>query len=628
MNDTPCAEYRADRRRALWAGLAAAVTLGLALSTLQTHANGSTSPYATDVGEIQNALPRWGTLHFTGYPLYSVTGSLIVTLLRLAGIAPAAGASLVSALWGAAAVGLLVVLAIELGATGPVALGGGLVAAASLSAWIDASLAEVHTMTMALTVAALLLALRYRRRGGRDDLLWLVLAFTQGVAHQRAVAFLAPALVLLIAPRWQHMLGNLGAIIGVALLAPLTYLYLPIRYWQGAEWTFGQPGTWRGFWEMIADTKAERILAAPTTLAEWWDRLRIIVRLVGADLPLPLMGVGLTGLWTLPRRQRVVSAGLLLAWLPYLALCVVIWEGDVSDALLAVKLPLPFLAGVGLSLAVEWAAARRRALRPIGAALLAVAVVAIVLSHRPRVLAITRDRGALAIVDAVAAVEPPDDDPVTLLALWGHEYWALCYAQAYEGRLPHLRLVDHNADVAAIAAEGHRLWTPAATFYWLAPDWWQERLAADVHLSSVGPGIVEIATSPATTHESAVAARGMDLGNGVHIASARIDKRGDHAVMTVYWKAQRRPARDYSVAVHLLAAPEPDGPEDIIAQADQSHPVSGWYPTSRWEPGEVVRDDYVLSVPEGAAPVGVRVGMYYQDDEGGFVNSPWLFVPW
>ena len=27
--------------------------------TLQTNINGSTHPYVTDVGELQNALPRW-----------------------------------------------------------------------------------------------------------------------------------------------------------------------------------------------------------------------------------------------------------------------------------------------------------------------------------------------------------------------------------------------------------------------------------------------------------------------------------------------------------------------------------------------------------------------------------------
>ena len=55
-----------DRRT--WPAVAMAVALLLYLSTFQTVVNGSVSPYTTDVGEIQNALPRWGTIHWTGYP--------------------------------------------------------------------------------------------------------------------------------------------------------------------------------------------------------------------------------------------------------------------------------------------------------------------------------------------------------------------------------------------------------------------------------------------------------------------------------------------------------------------------------------------------------------------------------
>ena len=596
MHDITRAAPPSLGRGALWPGLAAAMALALAMLTLQVQVNGSTSPYATDVGEIQNALPRWGTLHFIGYPLYSMTGSLLVTLLRLVGVAPAAA-------------------------------GGALVAAVSLSAWIDASIAEVHTMTMALTVASLLMALRYRRSGARADLLWLTFAFTQGVAHQRAVAFLVPAIALLAAPRWRQAIGAAGHVVAVALLAPLTYLYLPMRYWQGADWTFGQPGTWHGFWTMVADTKAERILAAPATFGEWWARGLTIVRLVGDDLPLPLMALGLAGLWALPRRRRGESAALTLAWLPYLALCVVIWEGDVSDALLAVKLPLPFMAGVGLALIAGRVGARRRAMYPGGLVVLAVVIALPAVQHRPRVLAITRDRTATAIVDTVGALEPPDDGPTTLLALWGHEYWALRYAQAYEGRFSFLNLVDHNADVRAIAAAGHRLWTPATTFYRLPPSWWEERLAGDVHLSSVRPGIVEVSTRPAEAWD-VNAGTALDLGNGVRIASASLNRDDGRLVLTVYWAATEPPARDYRVGVHVLTDAEPDGAEDVAAQADQRHPVGGWYPTSRWRRGEVVRDHYVLPVPAGVSPVGVRVGMYYQDSDGSFVNSPWLFLPW
>jgi len=117
------------QNRTFWCAAAMLVALAVFLSTLQTNVNGSEHPYATDVGEMQNALPRWGLIHRSGYPLYTATGSLFVTALRLLGIQPAAGASLFSTLWGVVTVGLLVVLAYDLGASGPAAALGALTAA-------------------------------------------------------------------------------------------------------------------------------------------------------------------------------------------------------------------------------------------------------------------------------------------------------------------------------------------------------------------------------------------------------------------------------------------------------------------------------------------------------------------
>lgn len=45
------------------------IALILFFSTLETDINGSHHPYATDVGEIQNAFPRWGLIHYSSYPL-------------------------------------------------------------------------------------------------------------------------------------------------------------------------------------------------------------------------------------------------------------------------------------------------------------------------------------------------------------------------------------------------------------------------------------------------------------------------------------------------------------------------------------------------------------------------------
>jgi hypothetical protein len=101
---------RAHSAAILGAGL---VALLIYLTTLQVIPNGSQHAYGTDVGEIQNALPRWGTLHFPGYLLYSFSGSLFVTILRMVGVQPAVSTSLLSALWGAVSVSLLVVLAMR-----------------------------------------------------------------------------------------------------------------------------------------------------------------------------------------------------------------------------------------------------------------------------------------------------------------------------------------------------------------------------------------------------------------------------------------------------------------------------------------------------------------------------------
>jgi hypothetical protein len=86
-------------------------------------------------------------------------------------------------------------------------------------------------------------------------------------------------------------------------------------------------------------------------------------------------------------------------------------------------------------------------------------------------------------------------------------------------------------------------------------------------------------------------------------------------------------AEDYSVAVHLVAHDPPRGGEDVLTQADSAHPLQGWYPTSRWGQGEIVRDHYLIQLPEGSTPVAVRIALYRVTPEGEFVNSPWLSQP-
>ncbi len=607
-----------DRR--LWAAVTALVTAALYASTLQVTVNGVVHPYTTDVGEIQNALPRWGTIHYPGYPLYSLLGSLLVTVLRLVGVPPAAGASVFSALWGVMAALLIYALACELGAAAPWSALGSLVAGLSTSLWMDSSLAEIHTMGAALLLAVLYAALRFGRHGRQRDLRLLALAWSVGVMHQRTLLFLAPAVLLLVWGRWAEIRRGLLPALALAAIGPLTYLYLPIRAWQGASWTFGAVGTWEGFLQIFLDTKVDRIIALPQDVNGWLARLRVLAQLLHDDLWLPVLAAGLLGGLALPWRHSEwhKPVALTLAWLPSVPLSLAIWEGSVSDALLAAKLPLALLAGVGLALAAQAAMRIERRTAPA----LAVALVAVigleVHSHRPPITAITHDTSASELVARAEQVAHPSQ-PATFMALWGQQYWALAYAQAYQGGLQGLAIVDHNADVAVITRNG-RLLTFAETLYHRPLNWWDERLGR-AYLSSPAPSIVAIRPAPASG--DVPEGPGLDLGNGIRILSSHIEPGGNGEwALTVYWRADRPPDADYSVAVHVLT-----GTGDVLSQADSQHPVCGWYPTTRWEPGEIVRDSYLLTAPAGAQPAAVRIAMYRTLEDGQFSNTAWLTLP-
>jgi hypothetical protein len=618
-----------SQNRVLWPAIAATVALAVFLSTLQVDINGSGHPYATDVGEIQNALPRWGLIHRSGYPLYTAVGSLFVAAFRLVGIQPATGASLFSTLWGVAFVALLAVLIQDFGVSGPFAVLGTLSVALSTSVWVDASLAEVHTLTLVFRVATLLFALRFGRAGQRRDLLLLTLFFTQGVSHQRSVILLVPAIVVLVWHQRRVLLYNLGLVLAISSLAFLVYLYMPFRVWTGATWIFGSPGTWEGFWEMIFDNRGERVFTLSAGLDEWLVRLGAAREALFEDMSWPLLVLGLMSLLLLVVKGRWREGlGMTLAWIPSLLLTIVIWSHRVGDAELAAKLPVVVLAGVGLALTLEWLKQRSRFISVTAAIVLVLVLAVWGWNVRPFVLSITRDPSAAKVIAMVEQLFPlPEDRLTSLVVLWGHDYWALAYAQECRSQFQGLNLVDHNVDVQSVARDG-RLLTPAETFIVLPPSWWEARLGGRLYMSSAAPDIAELGTSPPIDADAVPSDVDFDLGNGLRIRSTSLAWESTGQLhLTVYWEALRQVESDYSVAVHLVAQDPPQGSHDILDQADATHPVGNWYPTSRWSAGEIVRDDYVLDVPPDSSPVAVRIAMYQIDASGAFINTAWLSLP-
>jgi hypothetical protein len=245
--------------------------------------------------------------------------------------------------------------------------------------------------------------------------------------------------------------------------------------------------------------------------------------------------------------------------------------------------------------------------------------------HRPEVLVVTRDLSANEVITTADGFKPEDGEfPPTFMALWGRDYWALAYAQEYQEKLDGIELVDHNANLDSILTEQEKIYTLSSTFYLRSYDSWIERFGP-VYLSMAAPGVVEIDKRPGFTTGDSADNLNFDLGNGVTVRQAQLEWQSPTKLwLTVFWENGSSVQEDYSVAVHLVAADPPTGAQDILDQADQAHPVEGWYPVSRWQNGEIVRDMFSLDVPVDAVPVAVRISMYQVGDDGQFYNTEWL----
>jgi len=126
-----------------------------------------------------------------------------------------------------------------------------------------------------------------------------------------------------------------------------------------------------------------------------------------------------------------------------------------------------------------------------------------------------------------------------------------------------------------------------------------------------------------------------NLANKVSLIGYKVDKAelrpGEEIRLTLYWRAEAEMGADYTVFTHLI-----DEQSNIWGQMD-SQPLEGDYPTSFWDIGEIIEDEYTLAIHEDA-PTGLcrlEVGMYELAtgnrlpilDEAGEVKDTRILLP-
>jgi 4-amino-4-deoxy-L-arabinose transferase-like glycosyltransferase len=142
-------------------------------------------------------------------------------------------------------------------------------------------------------------------------------------------------------------------------------------------------------------------------------------------------------------------------------------------------------------------------------------------------------------------------------------------------------------------------------------------LASALFLTSVWAAVVVL---PAAYPQPNFVAAGAPIPNPV---DANLDNRiellgydwhvlrnggRDVLAVRVYWKATAPIDNDYTVTIQAF---RPDGLR--VGHLD-TYPVSGMHPTSDWQVGEIVRDEYPLEISANAgSTVKVMIGMYDLD---------------
>ncbi len=83
-------------------------------------------------------------------------------------------------------------------------------------------------------------------------------------------------------------------------------------------------------------------------------------------------------------------------------------------------------------------------------------------------------------------------------------------------------------------------------------------------------------------------------------------KVGEPFHLVIYWQAKAPVQASYTVFVHLL-----DAAGQLVAQQDNL-PVMGLAPTETWQPGQLIRDPYQLTLPPNLSPgtYQLQVGLY------------------
>jgi transmembrane protein TMEM260 (protein O-mannosyltransferase) len=228
-----------------------------------------------DLGDTPSFQTRIGTLLLTprdAYPLYTAIGTVFHWIVKGT---PAHALNLASAVEGALACAVIVLVGVELSGSVAAAAAAALLFASSYTFWSQSIIAEVYALHLIFVALTLLLALRWARQPTLRRLAVLLATYALGFGNHLSMILLAPGLVIYLfaaAPGgWRSMLAP--RVLAVAAVCAgtgaLQYAWNLHTLWLLPDPPHGMVDALQRFWFDVtkADWRETMVLEVPRAMA-------------------------------------------------------------------------------------------------------------------------------------------------------------------------------------------------------------------------------------------------------------------------------------------------------------------------------------------------------------------------
>lgn len=579
-----------------------------------------------------------------GYPLYTMGGWLWFRLTRLVlgqVLNPVQRLASYSTLW--ALLSLFLLYRLTLRATE----GNWVIAALSTAFyattyffWFYSVTTEQYTSAVFQTLLIVWLAFKWEEaetEGQPSNHYLLLLAFTLGtcLANLVTTLFVLPPLLWLILNRRPQLLRQprlIALSAGLALLPLISYAFVYARgaahpEWRGeGEWP--SAGAW--FLDFLTTQQGRDELAPGLTLSSLFTTE--FPALIWGELTWLVLVGGVIGLWWLGRRRAIFIATTLAI---YLLFCWVDRFGNWFQVIIPAYplFVLGFATGLNALWSKEWQAEGWR----LAARSLIVLGLVVLTSYR-LVTSLPRADQSHRLEDT--GLEPgwmvlADQPPANSIILAEHNEWlALQYlAQIWNASpLIHPRPLCES-DPSALTENAGDLVSTSAVYLTRRAAAVDPNCLSDQHRYAAGANLIKVQTYPNIQLPSSAQPANINFETELTLAGFEVWSSPDIELerearwlppanppidwrISLYWQASHPLEVDYTVSVRPLLDGKLIPGEDGKPLIQDHQPVWNSYPTNKWSPGEIVRDDYVLAIPNHINPNGAQVIVYRSTSEG------------